>query len=91
MIAYEWDEAKRRYNLDRRGLDFADAWQVYEAEDKMTLRSPYPQEERWMDMAEVNGRVVVLVYTMRGDAVRCISLRYAKRGKERSMYYGQDR
>ena len=91
MIEYEWDEEKRLYNLNRRGLDFNDAWRVYEAEDKITLKSPYPHEERWMDMAEINGRVMVLVYTMRGNAVRCISFRYAKRGRERSLYYEQDR
>ena len=91
MINYEWDEAKRLYNLNRRGLDFREAWRVYEAEDKITLTSSYPHEERLMDMAEIDGRVVVLVYTMRGDAVRCISFRYARRGRERSLYYGQDR
>jgi uncharacterized protein len=91
MIEYEWDEDKRLYNLNRRGLDFNDAWRVYEAENKITLKSTYPHEERLIDMAEVDGRVLLLVYTMRGEAVRCIALRYAKRGKERGLYYGQDR
>jgi uncharacterized DUF497 family protein len=38
-----------------------------------------------VDIAEVEGRAVVLVYTLRSEAVRCISFRYAKR-KERRIY-----
>lgn len=91
MIEYEWNEDKRLYNLNRRGLDFSDAWRVYEAANKITLKSPYPYEERLLDIAEVDGCVLLLVYTMRGEAVRCISFRYAKRGRERRLYYGQDR
>jgi uncharacterized DUF497 family protein len=91
MIAYEWDEAKRLTNLSEHKLDFEDAWLVYEATDKVTYRSLYPHEERWIDLAEVEGVVLLLVYTMRGETVRCISCRCARRGRERRMYHGQNR
>ena len=84
-MQFEWDENKRRSNLESKGLDFRQAWQVYESQNKITLQSPYPDEERLMDMAEINGRVAVLVYTYRNDHVRCISFRYAK-SKERRIY-----
>jgi uncharacterized protein len=90
MIAYEWDEAKRRTNLSEHKLDFEDAWRVYEAEGKVTYRSLYPYEERWIDLAEIEGVVLLLVYTLRGETVRCISFRRARRGRERSLYYGQN-
>jgi uncharacterized protein len=90
MIAYEWDEAKRRTNLSEHKLDFEDAWRVYEAEGKVTYRSLYPYEERWIDLAEIEGVVLLLVYTLRDETVRCISFRRARRGRERSMYYGQN-
>jgi uncharacterized DUF497 family protein len=91
MITYEWDEVKQRTNLSEHKLDFEDAWQVYEAEDKMTYRSLYPYEERWIDLAEIEGVVLLLVYTLRSETVRCISFRRARRGRERSLYYGQNR
>lgn len=91
MIEYEWDEAKRLTNLSEHKLDFGDAWRVYEAEDKVTYKSSYLHEERWIDLAEIEGMVLLLVYTMRGEAVRCISFRRARRGRERSLYYGQNR
>ena len=90
-MIYEWDEDKRRSNLADHKLDFRDVWRVYEASDKVTFRSLYPHEERWIDLAEVEGVVSVLVYTMRNDNVRCISFRPARRGKERELYYGQNR
>lgn len=89
-MTYEWDEAKRLINLAQHALDFRDAWRVYEHAYKLTLHSPYPYERRLVDIADVNGRVLLLVYTMRGTAIRCISLRYAKR-KERRLYYEQNR
>ncbi len=88
-MPYEWDEAKRLINLQRHELDFNDAWQVYEHPNKVTLVSPYPHEQRLLDIAEVNGRVLLLVYTVRVAGIRPISLRYAKR-KERRVYYEQN-
>ena len=87
FVIYEWDERKRIGNLEKHGLDFADAWKVFEASVKVTLPVPHTEsgEVRWMDVAEAAGVVLVLVYTMRGDSVRNISFRNAKR-KERRMF-----
>lgn len=84
---YVWDEVKRKVNLEKHGLDFADAWRIYEDPDKYTLESSRLGERRWLDIAliEVKGRVLVLVYTERGTDVRVISFRYANR-KEREFY-----
>lgn len=90
-MGYEWDKHKRLTNLEKHGLDFADAWRVYEHPDKVTVNDPYPNEERFRALADVDGTVKLLVYTIRlnenGDEdVRCISFRTAK-GKERESYY----
>lgn len=85
MIIY--DEAKRASNLDKHGLDLADAGLVYDAPNKITLQSPRQGEERLMDVAmvEVMGVVLVLVYVERGEDVRAISLRRASK-QERNRY-----
>ena len=87
-MIYEWDERKRTGNLEKHGLDFADAWKVFEASVKVTLPVPHPEsgEVRWIDIAEIAGVLLVLVYTVRGDSVRNISFRNAKR-KERRIFY----
>jgi uncharacterized protein len=84
---YEWDETKRASNLEKHGLDFADAHLVYENEEKLTLQSPRGVEPRLQDMAlvEMAGEVLSLVYVLRGKAVRVISFRRASR-RERRLY-----
>jgi len=90
-MVYEWDENKRLQNFEKHGYDLADGQLVYESPGKITVASHRPDEQRWLDIAEVGGELVTLTlaYTLRGDAVRCISLRPASR-KERSLYDGQD-
>ncbi|MGD0369568.1 MAG: BrnT family toxin [Acidobacteriaceae bacterium] len=84
---YVWDEAKRRENLRKHGLDFADCYLVYENPEKITLRSDRGHETRMQDIAIVRtaAGVLSLVYTERAHAVRIISFRRASR-RERKLY-----
>ena len=86
-MTYEWDERKRAANLEKHGLDLAEAWKVFEAPLKITFRTPHTEsgEDRWLDIAEVTGSVLVLVYTMRGESARNISFRHAKRKERRAF------
>lgn len=83
MITY--DETKRLANLEKHGLDLADAGLVYDSPDKVTLESSRNSEDRKMDIAlvEMVGVVLALVYVERGDEVRAISLRRASRIERR--------
>jgi hypothetical protein len=82
-----WDEAKRLANLDKHGLDLADAGLVYDAPNKVTLESPRKGELRRMDVAlvEVMGVVLALAYVARDQEIRAISLRRASK-TERRLY-----
>ena len=84
---FVWDEAKRKSNLKKHGLDFEDAHVVYDNPDKCTYDSHRPGERRLMDLAVafIQGRVLALIYTERGDDVRVISFRLASR-EEREQY-----
>lgn len=82
-----WDEAKRRGNLRKHGLDFADAYLVYDSPAKVTFRSSRSDEDRLVDLAMVKiaGTVLVLVYVERGNDIRVLSFRRSSR-KERRIY-----
>lgn len=84
---YVWDEAKRKSNLEKHGLDFADAWMVYENPEKYTLDTTREGEHRLLDVAlmQVNQHVLALIYTERGADIRVISFRPASR-RERAFY-----
>lgn len=71
-----WDKAKRQATLDERGLDFANAAELFggrhfTAEDR---RRDYG-EDRFISAGLVDGRLCVVVWTMRGKTRRIISMR----------------
>ncbi|MBI2339539.1 MAG: BrnT family toxin [Deltaproteobacteria bacterium] len=86
MATYEWDEAKRLGNAAKHGVDFLDADLVFESPFKVSVdvTRDSEKEKRYADFAEVKGVVLKLVYTLRGDKIRCISLRVASRSERRS-------
>lgn len=84
---FVWDEAKRKSNLKKHGLDFKDAYLVYDNPGKCTYDASRDDEDRLMDiaLAVLKGRLLTLVYTDCGDEVRVISFRHASR-EERKQY-----
>jgi uncharacterized protein len=83
-----WDESKRKTNLEKHGLDFADAWLVHENPGRVTLSSKLVDDEvRYLEVAyaEAADLVLALVYTVRGEETRPIAFRRASR-RERRRY-----
>ena len=81
-----YDPAKRQLTLEQRGLDFEDALHVF-AGFHLTgpdLRRDYG-ERREITVGMVGDMVVVLVWTMRDDSRRIISMRKASTD-EREAY-----
>ncbi len=81
----EWDPAKAKANLTKHGIHFADAVSALEDDSALTIRDPYTEdEERWITLGmDALGRLVVVVYTWRGEKVRLISARLATRHERR--------
>lgn len=76
---FEWDENKNEVNIAKHGLDFVDAPQIFNFPLRINLdeRENY-EEDRWIGIGMLNGRVVVVVYTEPDDqTIRIISLRKA--------------
>lgn len=81
---FEWDENKRRANLEKHGIAFEQAVGIFDG-PVLTLASPRAGETRWLAIGEVSGCVIVVVYTRRGRRFRIISARRAHRN-ERDEY-----
>jgi uncharacterized DUF497 family protein len=83
----EFDTAKRDATLEARGIDMADAGEVFSG-PRVTFdddRKDYG-EPRKITIGLMSGRIVVLIWTPRGAVRRIISLRKANdRGQE---FYG---
>ncbi len=84
-----WDPRKAASNLRRHGIDFADAASVLYDEDAITIRDDDEDEERLVTLGmDACGRILVVVYTWRGDTPRLISARQAT-AQERDEYGGK--
>ena len=80
----EWDPEKAAENLRKHGVDFADAATALSDDQAVTIPDQHAGEERMVSVAmDALGRVLVLVYTWRDDAVRLISARKATRSERR--------
>jgi uncharacterized protein len=86
MIEYEWDEEKCQINIQKHTLDFRSAWRVFESAHKVTFSHITLSEIRYTDMAMVDEKIYLLVYTIRGDKIRIISYRRAKAPKETQRF-----
>jgi uncharacterized protein len=86
-VNYEWDPAKAKANFAKHGVRFADAVTVLEDDLALTMPDPFSEEEeRWVTLGrDVLGRLLVVVYTWRGESVRLISARPAT-ARETTQY-----
>ena len=85
-MLFEWDENKRLSNLDKHGIDFEDAGRFFDAdpicfEDR---RRDY-SERRFVAFGEIEGRLIITVYTLREESIRVISMRKSN-ARERGLY-----
>ncbi len=78
-MVYEWDENKRLANIARRELDFADAWQIFDAPMLIDIdnRKDYG-EARFIGFGFLKNFVVAVIFTEPNEeTIRVISLRKA--------------
>jgi uncharacterized DUF497 family protein len=79
---FEWDDDKSRANLGKHGIDFDDASDVFYR--PIILRpSDRNNEERWIAIGSLEGRLITVVFTRRADVIRIISARRARKNEER--------
>ena len=83
--AVEWHEEKAASNRRKHGIDFDEAIEIFYG-TSLLRRSNRNTEERWVAIGETEGRVVTVVFTWRGDALRIISARRARNNEKRAYY-----
>jgi uncharacterized DUF497 family protein len=75
---FEWDESKRRSNLRKHGLDFADCAAVFNGVTVTSADDRYGYGEvRFVTLGLLNWRVVCVVHTEADEVLRIISFRRA--------------
>jgi hypothetical protein len=87
-VDISFDPNKRAETLLNRGLDFADAGQVFLGRSAtiQDFRFEYG-EDRFITAGYLSGRCVVVVWTPRATSRRIISMRHVHADEEK-LYFG---
>ena len=86
-MKFEWDEIKRRTNLQKHGLDFRDAHLVF-GDDVFVIEDPHDDydQTRYILQGMLEQHVVIVVFLLRDEEIiRIISMRKANK-REQTNY-----
>ena len=81
--AFEWHEAKRLRNIERHGIDFLDAAEVFAGVFLDRPAKEVDGEPRRAATGLLQGRFVTVIYVLHGEAIRLISARRARDDERR--------
>ncbi len=86
-MEFEWDENKNFLNRNKHSIDFSELRKVFNQPMviKIDNRENYG-EIRWVALGNMDGLIVVLVYTEKGNKIRLISARRATKN-EQKIYF----
>jgi uncharacterized DUF497 family protein len=89
-ISFEWDDAKDAANAVKHGISFFEATAVFADSGRIDFDATHPEdgEERRKVVGRIEGRLFVVVYTVRGGRFRIISARRAN--AQETHRHGQD-
>jgi uncharacterized protein len=78
VLGFDWDPHKKQRNVKERGIDFTMAARIWDGPVIERVDSRYEYgEERIIATGELDGRLMVVVFTWRGNVRRIISARKA--------------
>jgi uncharacterized DUF497 family protein len=85
VVEFEWDPAKARENLRVHRVNFSVAQDVFEDENAISIEDFDAEvEQRFRTLGRDGlGRLLVVVYTYRGEKIRLISAWKASRKQEK--------
>lgn len=90
---YEWDKNKNKQNLEKHGIGFDVAIEVFSDPEAIIQPNRKVEKEiRNQIIGKIEGEIVILfvVFTHRGRKIRLISARKASK-KERTIYERQNK
>lgn len=87
-MRYSWDEDKNRRNIERHGIAFEDAKQIFDGAtlERVDDRFDYG-ETRVYSIGLVNGLEITVIYTDRGNDERRIISAWRAEPHERRAYW----
>lgn len=83
-MTFEWDPAKDAANRRKHGVSFTDAMQIWEDIHINIENIAHCEAEfRSSTLGLIHNKVYLAIWTMRGPAIRLISVRRARKHEEK--------
>lgn len=82
--AFEWDEVKDIVNQQKHGVSFFEAQQAFFDRNRIILDdAKHSQDEkRYFCLGWVNGSILTVRFTYRGDVIRILGAGYWRKGEK---------
>ncbi len=87
-MRFEYDHKKSQSNDLKHGLDFDEAQALWDDDRRLIIPAHFRGEERFAAIGDIGGALWTAIFTMRGETVRLISCRRAR--KEEVALYEQE-
>jgi len=87
-MPFEWDPQKSIANQEKHGINFETAKGLWSDENRVEIHVSHPVEDRWILIGKKDDKLWTAIYTLRGNAIRIISVRRS-REKEVDLYDGK--
>ena len=78
LMQFEFDSQKSELNKTKHGIDFIAAQQLWEDLNRVVVPARTSDEPRYLLIGRVSGKHWSAVFTLRGEAVRIISVRRSR-------------
>lgn len=85
-LEFEWDEKKRQSNLEKHKIDFVRARFLFDGRPVHTWPSSYNAEPKLATIGVLNGLCYTAIWTLRGSAIRLISVRRSRNDEIREYH-----
>ena len=83
----KWDEAKRKANILKHGIDFVDVPAIFEGDTVTVIDERFDYgETRYLTLGLLKTRVIVVVHTETATVIRIVSARKATRYEEKAYF-----
>ncbi|MFZ5732714.1 MAG: BrnT family toxin [Pseudomonadota bacterium] len=86
--SFEWNDRKAELNFAKHDISFDDASGKFYGR-LVVRRSDRNDEERWLAIGFSEERLIAVAFTRRGDVIRIISARRARKNEERDYRNAQ--
>jgi uncharacterized protein len=86
-VEFEFEPAKSAVNLEKHGIDFTQAQQLWQDVARVEIPARTTDEPRWLVIGRIDGRHWSVVVTYRQGRVRIISARRSRK-EEVALYEG---